>query len=162
MEKIEFPHSKIILNNRTILTSTHCFAGNAFNPYVSLGRFWVGAGSDHNLRSIFCTHFFEHPISGERLCDFLAADNYTKKVVRVHMHPNFPVNVFAVKPEKPKMNKTKFDRSKFWNDTARTGMHDVALLEVEPFTLSEELNVLPGCLFESNDRSFGDRLLAAG
>lgn len=41
-------------------------------------------------------------------------------------------------------------------------MFDIALLEVQPFTLSEELNILPGCLFDSKDYSYGDQLLAAG
>ena len=125
-----------------MLIASHCLFGFFYQP-APLSGLWVSAGSDHDLRHIFCNKFSDQ--FGLRMCDFKAAHNYTKKVVKLHMHPRYS----PVTPVK-------------YNSWLRENIYDIALLEVQPFTLSEQLNILPGCLFESNDYSFGDRLLAAG
>ena len=113
------------------------------------------------MRSIFCKRFIKAPRSGEPVCNFFAPDDYTKKVMRIHFHPGVPnlrlMN--AIEAAKAIANMTLADIMKY---VAREAMHDLVLLDIEPFTLSEELNILPACLMESDDRSFGDRLLGAG
>ena len=79
-------------------------------------------------------------------CYFDEKSNYTKKIIKIHMHPQFL----------PEM----YDHKK--RSDIVMARNDLSLIEVQPFTLSEELNILPGCLFESNLLSFGDRLLVAG
>lgn len=102
-----------------------------------MNYFKVAAGSDHDLRSIYCNQFFDD--SGIRMCDYTVNHTHTKKVVKTHMHPEYvPFSEF------------------------HQFVNDIALLEVQPFTLSEEINILPGCLFEWNDESFKGHLLAAG
>ena len=80
------------------------------------------------------------------MCDPRVAYNHTKKVLKLHLHPKYY-------SDRKSLNAVK---------SLRVPLYDIAILEIQPFTLSDELNILPGCLFESNDNSFGDRLLAAG
>ena len=77
------------------------------------------------------------------MCNYLRNHTYTKKVKKVYVHPKFPGFLYS------KMG-TEDDS------------YDIALLEIQPFDLSEEINVLPGCLFEWNDLSFDGPLLIAG
>ena len=125
-----------------MITAAHCLEFLFFkhNASSGLAALWVAAGSDHDLRSIYCNKFFDR--RGIRMCDFQANHTHTKKVVKMHMHPKYQFNL------------KNFDEFRSHND--------VALLEVQPFDLSEEINILPGCLFESDDNWFDDNLLVAG
>ena len=106
----------------------------------------VAAGKDHDLKGLFCKIDPDSRlIYSTLICSFREKSNFTKKVVKIHIHPQYV---------------SEYDDKKI-SGIARS-VTDLSLIEVEPFTLSEELNILPGCLFESNLRSFGDRLLAAG
>lgn len=68
------------------------------------------------------------------------SSTYSKKVKKIHVQIPGKAN-----------QSTWLDRS-----------FDIALLEIEPFELNDEINVLPGCLFESAAYSFGRKLLGAG
>ena len=107
----------------------------------------MAAGKDHDLNGLFCKIDPNSKFVMDTLmCYFDERSNYTRKIVMIHMHPQFRLDRYD-------------DKKRSWIARAAT---DLSLIEVQPFTLSEELNILPGCLFESNLRSFGDRLLAAG
>ena len=109
----------------------------------------VAAGFDHDLINIYCSQIRISP-QGEPICNFLVEKNFTKKVIKTHIHPKYeipkPEQILSDTLEESSLLRTSFD---------------IALLEVEPFHLSDELNILPGCLFESDAHSF-EKLLAAG
>lgn len=114
----------------------------------------MAAGSDHDLSSIFCNQFAND--SGMQRCDLEINHTHTKKVVKIHMNPKYLIESF----EMPWIR--ELDRNEQRKFAMKIVMNDIALIQVQPFDLSEKINVLPGCLFESNDQSFGGHLLAAG
>ena len=121
-----------------MLTSAHCL-NYYFNSRVSLSGLWVAAGADHDLQNILCNKFDDSVL----ICNEEDESKYTKKVSSIHMHPRF---LFAQNVSSKEYI-----------------INDIALLQLKsPFELSEEVNILPGCLFESTDRSFDDLLLVAG
>lgn len=106
----------------------------------------MAGGSDHDLNNIYCSQTLQGP--NGKLCDLQAKDNYTKEVKKVHMHPHYTSAI---------ENKTLLEKLE------RNMFVDVAILELMmPFDLSDEFNILPGCLFESDEYSFGSKLLGAG
>lgn len=126
-----------------VLTAGHCVEPFIEEPVSLL----VAAGSDHDLSHIYCSQTLDGP--NGKLCDLKAKDNYTKGVKKIHLHPHFTSELSLE-------NKTALES---WE---RNAFPDIALLEVEPFDLSDEFNILPGCLFESDEFSFGSKLLGAG
>ena len=118
----------------------------------------VAAGRDHDLINIYCNDIFELPGNSTnkpvKVCNPLTIKKYTKMVVKVHVHPKYDITArpVAEQTKEPDPIVKSFVKSSF----------DIALVEIEPFELSSELNILPGCLLESNVYSFGSKLLAAG
>ena len=128
-----------------VLVASHCVEQLFSEEIDSL---FVAAGSDHDLNSIYCPQTLEGP-DGTKLCNFDAKGNHLRKVKKIHMHPNYTAIPFL-------SNTTNLE---LWQKKIS---NDIAILEVEPFDLSDELNILPGCLFESEAHSLGSNLLAAG
>lgn len=125
----------------------HCVT-DLFYEAVNLKDVWAATGSDHDIRSIYCNKFYT-PSGGPAMCDYTVEQTYTKRAKRIFIHPDYP-NPLSSKSE---------DRKTL---IMRKYTYDVALLEVDPFVLSDELNILPGCLSESNNHVIGDLLLVAG
>ena len=115
---------------------------------------FVAAGSNHDLNSIYCPQTLEGP-DGTKLCNFDAKSDHLRRVKKIHMHPNYTVDGSLSNTT----NTTNLEYLEYWQKRIYT---DLAILEVEPFDLSDELNILPGCLFESEAHSLGSNLLAAG
>ena len=86
-------------------------------------------------------------IPGIKLCDLHAKNTFSKRVKKIHVHPKYETEIPWEKTKDSSLQNRKFD---------------IAILEIEPFELSDEINVLPGCLYESKAHSFGNKLLAAG
>ena len=110
----------------------------------------VAAGSDHDLNKIYCSDVVT--MYNLTICK-LTENKFTKKVLKIHIHPKFEF-------PNPKKNLSSTFSVEEFSFLSRS--FDIALLEVESFDLSDELNILPGCLFESNAHSFEGKLLAAG
>ena len=86
------------------------------------------------------------------MCDYTVEHTYTKWVKRIFVHPDYP-NPYDFRKDRDK-------DLEGWG--MRMNAFDIAVLEVEPFLLNDELNILPGCLSESKDHAIGDLLLDAG
>lgn len=108
---------------------------------------FVGSGSNHDLYSLYCPQIREGP-DGIKICNLDAKNHHKRRVTKIHMHPDYI--------DLPLKDETSVE---FWEKNI---FPDIAILELEPFDLSDELNILPGCLFESESHSFGGNLLAAG
>lgn len=135
-----------LLNSRFVITASHCFKNFYYDSALSLAGLWVAAGSDHDLHSIYCRKITSDSF-GIKMCDFRVQDNYTKKVKKVHTHPRY-IDKFSIRNE---------TRAK---DSEQNNNYDIALLEVEPFELSDEINVLPACPFGSDEQWFGELFFA--
>lgn len=129
----------------SFIDEAHCFDTFFFAPMSHPYGFLVAAGSNHDLNNIYCNEVLE--VLGAKMCNFIGQRNHTKKVKKIHIHPKYDSSV----------NRRELNASNLWKAS-----FDAAILEIEPFELNDEINVLPGCLYESKSYSFGNKLLGAG
>ena len=109
----------------------------------------VSAGSDHDLKNIYCSQLTKNQ-ENKTVCNFRVKNAFTKQVQKIHIHPKFQFKFLTAGP-------SNTSEASLANDA-----FDIALVEIDPFDLSDESNILPGCLYESNAYDFGEQLLAAG